>query len=456
MRSASVLALIALIGCNNDVTLGKSANVAPQVTINAPDDGTTASEVDALDFVGTVTDSDGLGDLQAVVWLSNLDGEIGVVDPDASGVVRLATTLSPGTHTVTLTATDSAGLEASDSVAVIIDPTLGVPRVDITNPPDFALYPLTSPPTPVAFAGGVTDPNQDAETLGVVWTIENTETGDGEALYVGPANIGGSTTAFWEVPELGSWRVTLEVTDDQGNKADDQIRIDIVDPADDDRDGDSWSVNEGDCDDDDPRVHPGADEVCEPDLIDEDCSGRAEDKDLDGDNHIDQDCVGYTGARAVDDCDDENSAVFPGAPEAEDGVDNDCDDLVDEGTDRWDDDGDCFCEGETDCLGSADPACVDLGLGDCDDSDPDLSPADADLDGFSTCEGDCDDTLPELTPVDGDGDGTSTCDGDCDDTDPDLSGRDDDADGYSTCGGDCDDDNPYLSPADLDGDGFST
>ncbi|MFT5455882.1 MAG: hypothetical protein ACI9K2_002365, partial [Myxococcota bacterium] len=122
MRSASVLALIALIGCNNDVTLGKSANVAPQVTINAPDDGTTASEVDALDFVGTVTDSDGLGDLQAVVWLSNLDGEIGVVDPDASGVVRLATTLSPGTHTVTLTATDSAGLEASDSVAVIIDP----------------------------------------------------------------------------------------------------------------------------------------------------------------------------------------------------------------------------------------------------------------------------------------------------------------------------------------------
>ena len=271
VRCSPVLIWVALVGCDNDVTLGKSANVAPQVTINAPEDGTTASDVDALDFVGTVTDSNGLPDIQAIVWMSDLDGELGAVDPDADGVVRLATTLSPGTHTVTLTATDSEGLEATDSIALVIDPFLGMPAAEITTPPDFAVFPLTDPPTPVAFAGGVADPNQPAESLEVVWSIENTETGEGETLYAGPANIGGSTTAFWEVPTLGSWRIGLEVTDDQGNVADDAIRIDIVDPADDGRDGDGWTVNTGDCDDDDPEVHPGADEICAPDLRDEDC-----------------------------------------------------------------------------------------------------------------------------------------------------------------------------------------
>ena len=49
----------------------------------------------------------------------------------------------------------------------------------------------------------------------------------------------------------------------------------------------------------------------------------------------------------------------PGAAEAADWVDNDCDGAVDEGTDHADDDGDGFSE---------------LG-GDCDDGDARISPA---------------------------------------------------------------------------------
>lgn len=50
-----------------------------------------------------------------------------------------------------------------------------------------------------------------------------------------------------------------------------------------------------------------------------------------------------------DDCDDADSAIFPGAAENEDGVDNDCDLSVDEGTNAFDDDGDGLTEYDGDC-----------------------------------------------------------------------------------------------------------
>jgi hypothetical protein len=50
--------------------------------------------------------------------------------------------------------------------------------------------------------------------------------------------------------------------------------------------------------------------------------------------------------------------------------------------------------------------------------DPNCGPCtDNDQDGFTNCQGDCNDTDPSLTPQDWDGDGYSTCGGDCDDTD---------------------------------------
>jgi len=99
------------------------------------------------------------------------------------------------------------------------------------------------------------------------------------------------------------------------------------------------------------------------------------------------------------DCDDNDSAVNPGAAEICDGTDNNCDGVVDEGFDL-------------------------------------------DADGFASCGGDCDDGDASVNP-----DAVEVCDGldnNCDGVVDE--GFDLDADGVTTCAGDCDDAKPAVYP----------
>ncbi len=229
--------------------------------------------------------------------------------------------------------------------------------------------------------------------------------------------------------------------------------IEVVDPNADDVDLDGFTPAGGDCDDTNPDVNPAADEACN--LIDDDCNGVVDDKDLDNDDHVDEACLGYTGPVPVDDCDDADATTFPGATEQADYIDNDCNGQVDDGLSNFDNDGDCYCTAFS-CIGSVNPACLTVDPGDCDDDDAALNLDDVDGDGFSTCDFDCDDTDPLLNPGDYDTDGASTCAGDCDDTNPFLTPFDFDSDGASTCAGDCDDGSVSLNIQDNDRDGFST
>jgi hypothetical protein len=98
----------------------------------------------------------------------------------------------------------------------------------------------------------------------------------------------------------------------------------------------------GDCDETDPSVSPAAPEKCNG--MDDDCDFQVDEDgdtfcvDVDHDGHGDASevihaCevpVGY--APTCDDCDDAAATTHPGASEIpDDGVDNDCDTLVDEG-----------------------------------------------------------------------------------------------------------------------------
>jgi len=104
-----------------------------------------------------------------------------------------------------------------------------------------------------------------------------------------------------------------------------------------------YAANGADCDDTRASVHPGAPELCNGD--DDDCNGQVDDGltfslyyvDLDGDgfgnpNAYMSACAqpnGYVTNSA--DCDDSRTTVHPGAPELCNGIDDNCDGIVDNG-----------------------------------------------------------------------------------------------------------------------------
>lgn len=129
-----------------------------------------------------------------------------------------------------------------------------------------------------------------------------------------------------------------------------------------DGDGDGWPLC-NDCQDRQAGIHPGAMEIC-GDGIDNDCSGRAEDKDLDADGFTDPACGGT-------DCDDEDPHTYPGASEVCDGRDNNCNGALP--------------VGEQDLDGDTWLVCA----GDCNDQNPSVHPGRAEVCG-NGLDDDCD------------------------------------------------------------------
>ncbi len=169
------------------------------------------------------------------------------------------------------------------------------------------------------------------------------------------------------------------------------------------------------------------------------------------------------GVLASEDCDDTDAEIFPGAEERCNGLDDDCDEEIDEdivGPLYLDADSDGWGDEERSVAGCEVPEYATLTPGDCDDLDAEVSPDAAEVcNGIDDdCDGDTDEddaTDAAIWYADSDGDGygdsavtTVSCesssstvedDTDCDDSDPEVfpgSARSDDP--ATSTDGDCD------------------
>ena len=188
-----------------------------------------------------------------------------------------------------------------------------------------------------------------------------------------------------------------------------------------DADGDGFSQDE-DCDDTEPFINPDAVEIC--DGLDNNCDGLSDEgvmdtffEDSDGDGfgssiNLVQACESPAGfVTTSSDCNDQNSSIYPGSNELCDGLDNNCNDEIDEGVGSLymlDRDLDGFGDSNTEVY-----ACtLEDGLsetgGDCDDTNALIFPqAPEYCDNLDNdCDGTIDDTVEQYTfYIDGDGDG---------------------------------------------------
>ena len=277
------------------------------------------------------------------------------------------------------------------------------------------------------------------------------------------------------------------------------------DACDADADGDGWTSGDGDCNDDDASIHPGAPEVC--DSIDQDCDDQIDEDvlttfyyDGDGDEFGDSENTAEACEAPADyveaggDCDDDDASISPAADEVCDGIDNDCDGVVDDADDSVVDQSTYYLDSDDDGFGDpgvSTEACTrpegySDSEDDCDDADAAVNPlADEECDGI---DNDCDDLIDDedgdvlgqsvwYEDVDGDGYGdsaasTEACEApdgfvsnadDCDDGDADV--NPDAAEVCDTIDNDCDasidDDDPDVTGtatfyADDDGDSYGT
>ena len=218
----SVLLLLSLIaaGCSDQAV--NANNTPPTATIEQPSVGTEVLEGSEVTFSGTAQDQTTSEVDLGVTWSSSLDGELLVGAPDAEGVTTFATSsLSPGTHTITLAVRDGDGASGQATVDLVVTPD-AAPTISIVEPTASGVYYAD---LPVTLQANANDAENLPADLRVSWAIEDGDTLESDLT---PDSSGLSTSATDLA--TGTYVLIATATDMGGNTGTDTVTISVGPP----------------------------------------------------------------------------------------------------------------------------------------------------------------------------------------------------------------------------------
>ena len=321
-----------------DEVAAKAANTPPEVQISASQAVLRVGDTVTLQALGRDRE-------QVDVQFRWRGSEPGLLSADTGGRVAFKSAV-PGDFKVTCVGNDGLVDSAPATVAltVLAATTNRPPEAPVVTPLSALVTHAPGEPASVFLQASATDPDGEAVMFDFVpdpsvsraVTLNKKETGatistvvDGSFVFhVTAQDIHGATSPATTV------RVQV-------------LPSAAIDKKAADNDGDGYPVG-ADCNDNDAKIFPGSPEIC-GDGVDQDCDGRdlgAADCDLDGD----------TFSAAHGDCDDHDRKRNPAMPERCDGVDNNCNGVIDDGFEIGkacaNGVGACRAEGKTACSAS--------------------------------------------------------------------------------------------------------
>jgi hypothetical protein len=313
-----------------EITVG-GANQPPLCSISEPTDG-SSGELGSLIFMrGTASDPDVSPNFLQATWISNLDGELSSDTPSSAGEVIYGTeSLSGGIHSITLSVADETGSVCTDTILYTVSVP---PSIEITTP---QLNDVFNNQDPISFVAQVEDQEDSPALLTIEWSS------DVEGVFHSQnADSTGLATVNYSGLSSGNHVITATVTDTDNLSASKITTIQVSD-----------------------------------------CSTTYWYLDLDGDQYGDASAL-YTGCSPpqgyiaqAGDCNDSEPNAYPGAIEYCNGIDDNCDQVIDEDTasdvQSWylDTDGDQYGDSSTIQISCYAPSAYYINTGgDCDDLD---------------------------------------------------------------------------------------
>ena len=311
----------------------------------SPSDNTPFLEGQSVAFEVQLDDNDDGFDTLDVAWHSDSIGSLrGEGTLSEYGIQTFVTSdLTKGPHTITVTATDPDGNKDSDDVTIVMTantaPSVSVKAEYGTDPTTGVEWTVYAEGQDAVIEVEVADNEQDPEALRLEWKL------NGSPRLDAPENTDATAKTTWIISELepGEHTLTVTVSDPLGASSDPQSTAFRIVELDGDGDGQTTGELGGeDCDDTDPDIGPNAPEVC--DGIDNDCDGLIDVEDDDivdaQTGHPDTDGDGYgDDATTIVTCD-------PSDLSEEGGDCNDLDESVNPGAEEVCGDGlDNDCDG---------------------------------------------------------------------------------------------------------------